>query len=195
MPVTIAPAPAHPTNALLAVGRLAPEKGFDVLIEALTLTRTRPALDLIGDGPMAPALRARADAAGLPVRFLGALPRSEYQAHLRSARALVVPSRREGLGLVAVEAILTGRPVIASAVGGLPSVLGVPGPTVGRVPGGALVPPDDPAALAAALDEVATLGPPGPAALAAAARHEPARVAARHIHVYEEATGGSLRGS
>ncbi|MHB8467202.1 MAG: glycosyltransferase [Acidimicrobiales bacterium] len=185
MPVVIAPAsmPGPPRSGLLAVGRLTPEKGFDVLIDAMARIRPDTTLDVIGDGPLMAGLRARATDR---VRFLGALPRAEYHARLRAASALVVPSRREGLGLVAVEAILAGTPVVASAVGGLPSVV--------CADGGILVPPDDAVALAHALDHVSSLLPPGPLALAAAARHEPAAVVRAHLALYEQAAG-SLRGS
>ena len=179
MPVVLTP-PSGPARAarggLLAVGRLAPEKGFDVLVDAMDLTGSDVTVDVIGEGPMGAALRHRA---GPRVRFLGALPRAEYHERLRAARALVVPSRREGLGLVAVEAVLVGTPVIASAVGGLPAVL--------DADGGVLVPPDDPAALARAMDAAASLPAPGPGALRAAAAHDPATVAARHLALYEDA--------
>jgi glycosyltransferase involved in cell wall biosynthesis len=173
MPVVIEPGASGPRAGILAVGRLVPEKGFDVLIDAMAMTQSGVTVDVIGDGPLAATLRARATPR---VRFLGALPRAEYHARLRRASALVVPSRREGLGLVAVEAVLVGTPVIASAVGGLPSVV--------DADGGILVPAGDPVALAAALDRAASLAPPGPAAIAAAARHEPARVAALHHELY-----------
>ena len=74
------------------------------------------------------------------MRFLGPLPRAALYERMATAHAVVVPSRREGLGLVAVEALALGRPVIASQVGGLPEVV-----TAGT---GMLVPPEDPAALA-----------------------------------------------
>ena len=176
MPVPPFDVGSAPRHGLLAVGRLAPEKGFDVLVEAMKLTGDDVTLDLIGDGPLAPDLRAQA---GPRVRFLGALTRAEYLERLGRAVALVVPSRREGLGLVAVEAVLAGTPVIASDVGGLPSVL--------AGDGGVLVPPEDPGALATALDGAAGLPPPGPAARAAAARHAPAAVAQIHLALYEEA--------
>jgi len=173
-------------GGLVAVGRLVPEKGFDVLIDALRLA-PRP-LTIVGAGPLEGALRARA--VGLDVTFAGVLGRSALHALIAGAAAVIVPSRREGLGLVAVEAILLGTPVVASFTGGLPEALGAfdaPPPAYGEVvevAGGLLVPPDHVGALAAALARVATLGPPGPMAVAGAARHRPEAVAAHHLALY-----------
>jgi glycogen(starch) synthase len=131
------------------------------------------------------------------VRFAGALPRAELHGRLRAATALVVPSRREGLGLVAVEAILLGVPVVASHTGGLPGALGAPGaplpPPGGTqpVPGGLLVRVGDVAGLAAALGLLGGLAGPGDAAVAAADRHRPRVVAARHAELYTAAVEGS----
>lgn len=141
-------------RGLVAVGRLAPEKGFDVLLDALRLAPMP--LTIVGDGPLDGALRARA--IGLEVEFAGTLGREELHARLARAAAVVVPSRREGLGLVAVEAILLGTPVIASYTGGLPEALGAfeaAPPSYGEVreaPGGLLVPPGHVGALASALE-------------------------------------------
>jgi glycosyltransferase involved in cell wall biosynthesis len=170
----------------VAVGRLVPEKGFDVLLEAIRLAPLP--LTLVGTGPLEPALRAQAD--GLDVRFAGHVGRTELHALLGAAEAVVVPSRREGLGLVAVEAVLLGTPVIASHTGGLPEALGAFGstpPAYGEVldaPGGLLVPPGHVGALAAALERVPSLPPPGPLAHAAAARHRPDAVAEHHLALY-----------
>jgi glycosyltransferase involved in cell wall biosynthesis len=174
-------------RGVVAVGRFAPEKGFDVLLDAL---RVAPVpLTLVGSGPLEAALRDQAR--GLEVRFTGDVGRPELHALLAGAAAVVVPSRREGLGLVAVEAILLGTPVIASHTGGLPEALGAFGsaaPSYGEVlevPGGLLVPPAHVGALASALERAATLGPPAPLAVAGAARHRPDAVAAHHIALYE----------
>ncbi len=98
-----------------------------------------------------------------------------------AAHAVVVPSRREGLGLVAVEALALGRPVIASRTGGLPEVV-TPG-------AGVLVTPDDPDALAAALRALPLPAPPDPAP--AVARHDLSTVIAAHREMYARAIATS----
>ena len=130
--------PGDPVR-VVAVGRLVRQKGFDILLDALA-EADGVECELIGAGPERPALEARARTLGVAVRFAGALPRAELHERLRTASALVVPSRREGLGLVAVEAILLGVPVVASHTGGLPGALGAPDarvPSAGRDPAGA----------------------------------------------------------
>jgi len=192
MPVMVGPAGPGRRHGIVAVGRLAPEKGFDVLLDALRLAPVP--LTLVGAGPLEGALRAQA--AGLDVGFPGAVGRAELHALLASAEAVVIPSRREGLGLVAVEAVLLGTPVIASHTGGLPEALGAfeaPPPAYGEVvdvPGGLLVPPGHVGALAAALERVPSLPPPGPLAVAAAARHAPGAVAAHHLALYGRVLAG-----
>ncbi len=131
----------------VAVGRLVPKKGFDVLIEAFARAQLRcGALVLIGDGPERARLEELSRARGLERRILfrGALPHPETLRIIACGRGLIVPSRAEPFGLVALEAMAAGKPVLASAVGGLPEVLD-----------GAeavLVPPDDVPALAAGLE-------------------------------------------
>jgi glycosyltransferase involved in cell wall biosynthesis len=161
--------PATPPVRLVAVGRMAPEKGFDVLVAALADVDAE--LDVFGVGTEV--------LTGGRVRGHGARSRDEIAAALAGAHALVVPSRREGLGIVALEAMAVGRPVIASAVGGLVE-------TVEDGHDGILVPADDPAALAAAIRRL-----PLPAPRAAAVeRHRPDEVAARHLDAYERAISG-----
>lgn len=180
-PVATAPllAPGPPWR-VIAVGRLSPEKGVDVLIAALAIAR-RTGLDvraeIIGTGPELDRLRRARAAAGLDevVEFVPPVPRAELIRRLGTAHAVVVPSRREGLGLVAVDALALGRPVIASRVGGLVEVVG-PGD-------GLLVTAGDPAALAEALTKLRSLPPP--ADPQAVRRHAPATVVAEHLAVYE----------
>jgi glycosyltransferase involved in cell wall biosynthesis len=188
MPVLVSPdaTPAGSREGLVAVGRFAPEKGFDVLLDALRITSGH--LTLVGDGPLDGALRERA--AGLDVEWAGVMARPALHRLLAGAAAVVIPSRREGLGLVAIEAILLGTPVIASFTGGLPEALGafdVAAPAYGEVvevPGGLLVPPGHVGALAAALERADTLPAPGPLAVAGAARHRPEAVAQHHLALY-----------
>jgi len=155
----------HPRPYVLGLGRLEAQKGFDLLIEALARPAA-PALDLVlaGDGAARPQLEelARARALAARVRFLGATDRPTTLALLRSAVAVACPSRFEGLPLVCLEALAAGRPVVATAVNGIPEVI-----REGET--GFLVPPEDPAALAAALARVVA-APDAAARLAARGR-------------------------
>jgi glycosyltransferase involved in cell wall biosynthesis len=100
-------------------------------------------LEVAGRGPLEPALREFARELGIEdaVRFLGFV--SPVQAAIEDAAIVVVPSLGEGFGMVALEAMERARPVIASAVGGLPEIV-ADGET------GLVVPPADPDALAEA---------------------------------------------
>jgi glycosyltransferase involved in cell wall biosynthesis len=135
---------------LLVLAALVRRKGVDVLVRALEMLAKdglRPLLWIAGEGPERSSLEALAREAGLAerARFLGR--RSDVPDLLGACDVVVVPSRREGLGVAALEAMATGRPVIASAVGGLAEA-------VVDLRTGLLVPPEDPAALARALAEL-----------------------------------------
>jgi len=111
---------------LLCVGRLIPIKGHLVLLRALADVRSRGldvTLDVAGRGPLAPALAsyARELGVGEAVRFLGFV--SPVERALEGAAIVVVPSLGEGFGMVALEAMERSRPVVASAVGGLPEIV------------------------------------------------------------------------
>lgn len=141
-----------PPGYLLFVGRLRIRKGVEVLLEALRELRGRvPAavLKIAGDGEHRAALERTAAGLelGSAVTFLGTCDGSRVRALLAGAAALVVPSIYEGMPLVVLEAMERGVPVVASAVSGIPEVV-VDGET------GWLVPPEDPEALAGALEEV-----------------------------------------
>ena len=132
---------------LLCVGRLIPIKGHLVLLRALAQARGRVpgvTLDVAGRGPLEPALRSYARELGLDdaIRFLGFV--SPIERAIEDAAIVVVPSIGEGFGMVALEAMERGRPVIVSAVGGLPEIV-ADGET------GLVVPPADANALADAI--------------------------------------------
>ena len=154
---------------LLAVAALVQRKGIDVLLDALARLADdglRPALWIAGQGPSRPALEKQARELGLDhqVRFLG--ERSDIEDLLAACDVFILPSRHEGLGVAALEAMAAARPIVATRVGGLAEAV-VDERT------GLLVPPDDPAALAGALARLLR----DPALRARLAAEGPARIA------------------
>lgn len=147
--------PNWPEGYVFGVGRLLPIKGFDVAIRACA----RLALPLViaGEGPEREALTTLADEVGCRLHLTGPLGPAQVAAGMRHARCVVVTSREmpggrtEGCPVVAVEALVAGATVIATATGGLPDLLSP----------NALVPPDD---LEALIDRLRQ--PPASAALA-----------------------------
>jgi glycogen(starch) synthase len=129
-PPALSPEPL-PIDAprLLCLGRLVPEKGFDLALAAFaSITHRFPHARLViaSDGPARPALEQQAGQLGLTdlVDFLGFVEFSRMAALMNSATMVVMPSRSlEGFGLVALEAALMARPVVATRVGGLPEVV------------------------------------------------------------------------
>jgi glycosyltransferase involved in cell wall biosynthesis len=139
----------------MGAGRLVPIKGFDLLLQALpAILDALPAsrLLLVGDGPDRPLLEAQARALGVADRVQLVGVHAQVAPFLAAADLLVAPSRNEGLGKALVEAMALGCPVVATRVGGIPTVV-ADGET------GRLVPPEDPGALAQAVAEL--LGDPG----------------------------------
>lgn len=133
---------------VLAVGRLAPEKGFDVLIEAFSSLRERLSdvrLVIVGEGLEGPRLKLQAAPLGASVLFLGQI--GDTAPLFEASDLVVAPSRQEGQGIVPLEAMAAGKPVVASRVGGLVETI-VEGKT------GLLVPVDDAPALAVALESL-----------------------------------------
>jgi len=124
--------PEPPLHVLFA-GRLSEEKG---ILEFLEATDGVPRV-IVGDGP----LRSRAAGA------IGFVPHAELGPYYERAAVVCVPSRREGYGVVAREAMAYGRPVVATAVGGLTEAV-ADGET------GLLVPPGNPAALRSAIERL-----------------------------------------
>ncbi len=181
---------------LLFVGRLEPRKGLDVLLHAFTkLKSTRPDLRLyvVGDGPDRDASRQLLPA-GLrsDVVFLGRVGQDELPRFYRSCDLFVAPALGgESFGIVLIEALAAGRPVVASDIPGYASVL-----TDGVT--GRLVPPRDPDALAGAIG--ALLDNPATARALADAGHEMVSrydwdaVAQQARRVYTRVVGGGSDG-
>jgi glycosyltransferase involved in cell wall biosynthesis len=137
---------------VIAVGRLAAQKGFGVLLEAAAAWRDLnpvPLVVIAGDGPLAGELRARASELGVDVVFLE--HRDDVPALLAAASVFVLPSRWEGQPLVLQEALRAGTPVVATRVGGIACLTGQDTAL--------LVPPGDAGALAAAVRAVLTDAP------------------------------------
>lgn len=133
---------------VVCVSRLSQEKGVDVLLDAAARMSTRAArIVIVGDGPDESALRARVQRLGIADRviFAGARPHDEVPAWISSADVAVLSSRKEGYPNALVEYLACGRPAVATRVGGVPEIL--TSETLGI-----MVPPEDPDALAQALD-------------------------------------------
>jgi glycosyltransferase involved in cell wall biosynthesis len=209
MPVGADPTPVKPAEAaaareqlgieagrplVVSVGRLDPQKGFDVLVDATARMNgsSPPIVVICGEGPARPELEERIRALGLVgrVRLLG--NRQDAKALIAAADAFCMPSRWEGSPLALHEALAAGRPVVAAAVGGIPELL-----TFGQA--GLLVPPEDPGALAAAVGRVLSdrhlaeqLG--ARAIEAAEAWPDAATTARRVADLYEKILGRPLGG-
>lgn len=126
------------------VGRLTPEKGPDVAVEALAQARPDLTLSFLGSGRLEPALRARCRELGLEsrVRWHGAVP--EAWQYFRAFDSYCLSSHTEGTPIALLEAMAAGVPVIATQVGGVPDVV--------SETEAILVPAADPVALARAMD-------------------------------------------
>jgi glycosyltransferase involved in cell wall biosynthesis len=136
-------------GSLLCVAAVTPDKGHDVLLDALaTITDLPWRCDCIGTLDREPGFADRMRRRGDRVRFLGARAGAELDRWYAAADLLVLPSRAETYGMVVTEALARGVPVIASDVGGVTEALGC-GEDGARP--GVLVPPGDSAALATAL--------------------------------------------
>ncbi len=176
---------ARSHSALLFVGRLTRQKGVDRALQALARLPEHVTLDVVGDGPERNELEALSQELGLAarVRWHGAMPPFGLPDFYRQAAAVVMPSHEEGLGLVAVEALLCGAPVVAFASGGLVDAL-----DGGNA--GTLVSPGDVDALRLALRDVIEC--PQEAREQAARgreivleRHSPQAAANRYRELYE----------
>jgi glycosyltransferase involved in cell wall biosynthesis len=137
----------HDARVVVCVSRLSHEKGIDVLVDAMAKIKDeRARLYVIGDGAERDALAARARGAGLDERvfFLLTRPHAEIPQWLAAADVVALPSRSEGMPNAVLEALASGRPVVATAVGGTRELITNPAL-------GILVPPGDFGALANAL--------------------------------------------
>jgi glycosyltransferase involved in cell wall biosynthesis len=191
-PMPVAPDLFHPGGArardrLLFVGKLNAQKGIAHLLHALSRMNAKPALDVVvGVGSDANDVRALAAELGVAsqLRFHPLLSQADLAKLYRECAALVTPFTGEGLGLIAIEAALSGMPVVAFASGGLTDIV-----LDGRT--GLLVPAGDEAALAARLDALLAMPDQG-AALGAEGRRRaletfaPAAVARRYATLYRE---------
>jgi glycosyltransferase involved in cell wall biosynthesis len=184
----LAQAAVHERPYIFSAGRLhLPTKAFDVLIAAFATLATRyPQLDLLiaGDGPDRAALEAQIAAARLGdhVTMPGAKPQSELWSLYKSAIMFAMPSRaREGLGLVFLEAMACGTPVIATGTGGTPEIV-INGET------GLLVEHNEPVEIAAAMakliDNPELRSRMGQAGRELAAQYSWRRVAERYLEVF-----------
>ena len=137
-------------RTILYVGNWVPEKGVDVLVEAVGRLKERGRSDLLlallGSGPLEPALHGIVEKLGIAnqVRFCGRKPHAEIPDWMAASDLFCLPSLREGCPNVVLEALSCGRPVVASRVGGVPELL--------DEATGVMAPPGDADALAAALD-------------------------------------------
>lgn len=122
---------ADDARIVLFAGRLVPIKAVDVLVRAWEplvaegCIRPNDALVIVGEGPERARLEAHARSRGLlgTVRFVGELTQEQLATWFSAATVFCLPSRNEGTPNVVVEALASGRPVVASRVGGLPELV------------------------------------------------------------------------
>jgi glycosyltransferase involved in cell wall biosynthesis len=186
------PAPGATPPRALFIGRLVPFKGVDILLRALEQVPGL-ALDVVGTGPEMPRLKTLTRALAIEdrVRWFGESPDEDLDRRMADAHMLVLPSVtvEEMFGLVVLEAMAAGRPVVTTAVPTAVREVNVPGET------GLEVPLRDIPALAAALERLA-----GDAALRrrmgeagrqrVKERFTRERMAAAHVALYERVLGG-----
>jgi glycosyltransferase involved in cell wall biosynthesis len=174
---------------LLFTGRLHEEKGPDLLLDALPRLHRPVRCVLLGAGPQEPALRRRVERLGLGHEVEMPGWQADVGRWMDRADLVVIPSRYESWSQTAVIAMAYGVPVVATNVEGLPTTL-----ADGR---GILVPPEDPAALARAIDEVLSGArqPDLTAARRYAERFTAERVARYYGRIYERLVGAEPQGA
>ncbi len=132
---------------VMVPGRLVREKGHIDLLDALARSNLKGyKLTFLGGGPLEGSCAAEAAARGVDLSIIPDLPHAELLNLLAGADIVVIPSRFEGFGLTAAEAMALGKPVIATTAGGLPEVVG---------DAGVLVPPNSPDQLRTAIETLA----------------------------------------
>lgn len=131
---------------VLYVGHVTEQKGAFDLVRAFAANRrlSQVKLVLVGDGAGVAACEELARSAGVAIQLVGAQPHTAIPTWLAACDLLCLPSWNEGMPNVVIEALASGRPVVATDVGGISEVL--------RPGSGELVPPRDPLALGAALE-------------------------------------------
>jgi glycosyltransferase involved in cell wall biosynthesis len=179
---------------ILAVGRLVEQKGHDVLLRAVPLMRRTPAephVAIVGEGDRRTALAALARDLGIATRVHLMGWRGDVPRLMRAATLLAHPARWEGFGLVLLEAMAARLPIVATAVSAIPEI-------VETDQSGVVVPPDDPPALAQALDRL--LGDPPLCARLADRAHRrltaqfsPVRMVRAHEELYDAAMRDTRR--
>ncbi len=185
----IARRPRGETFRFVSAGNFYRIKGFDVLLEAMALLvqkRDDAFLTVIGDGEEENALKRQADRLelGKHVRFAGRLTRPQMAAEYENADAFVLASRGETFGVAFIEAMAAGLPVIATRCGGPEDFV--------DESRGILVPAEDPAALAEAMERmIRTADSYDAAAISAFARenYSPQAVAGQLTEIYKEILG------
>jgi glycosyltransferase involved in cell wall biosynthesis len=194
MPVAtdlFAPGSSRDGQRLLFVGRLNKQKGLEHLLNALASMKAPASLDVVGEGPERAAMKQVVQQLGLAsrIRWHGQLSQSELPHLYQRAAAVVIPSVDEGLGLVAVEALLCETPVVAFDSGGLRDV-------IQHEKTGLLVKAGDRAALATALDDLlardgrgSQLGRAG--RLYALSAFAPESAARRYAEIYRRVLGAN----
>jgi glycosyltransferase involved in cell wall biosynthesis len=185
------PGTSRDPKRLLFVGRLTAQKGLEHLLHALASMKVQASLDIVGDGPNRASLEDLAQQLAIAprIRWYGQLSQSDLPQLYQRAAAVVVPSIDEGLGLVAVEALLCETPVVAFDSGGLRDV-------IQHDKTGLLVKPGDRAALARTLDDLlardgrgSDLGRAG--RLYALSAFAPESVARRYAGIYRQVLGAN----
>jgi len=167
----------EPTGtAFLCVGSLSERKNVLRLARAFE-RRGEGSLAFVGDGPLRPALEGRPG-----IRLVGRVPHADVPAWMAASDILCQPSLSEPFGLATLEAMASGRSVVATAVGGPPEFV--------PPDAGVLVQPDDEEVLLAGLERASALPKPNLAGREAAAAHDVRLQAARVEEILERAAGG-----